>query len=57
MAMPELLSFGYPAICIETRHVKAALKAQQVKTDRNDARGIAHIMRTGWYREVHVKSP
>jgi transposase len=32
------------------------MKAQQVKTDRNDARGIAHMMRTGWYREVHVKS-
>jgi len=52
----ELLSLGYPAICIETRHAKAAMQAQQVKTDRNDARGIAHIMRTGWYREVHVKS-
>lgn len=52
----ELLDFGYPAICIETRHAKAAMKAQQVKTDRNDARGIAHMMRTGWYREVHVKS-
>lgn len=52
----ELLGMGLPAICIETRHVKAALKAQQVKTDRNDARGIAHIMRTGWFREVHVKS-
>lgn len=52
----ELLSLKYPAICIETRHAKAALKAQQVKTDRNDARGIAHIMRTGWFREVHVKS-
>jgi transposase len=52
----ELLSLNYPAICIETRHAKAALKAQQVKTDRNDARGIAHIMRTGWYREVHLKS-
>ncbi|GAB4241528.1 MAG: IS110 family transposase [Methyloligellaceae bacterium] len=52
----ELLGMGWPAICIETRHAKAALAAQQVKTDRNDARGIAHIMRTGWYREVHVKS-
>ena len=52
----ELLSLKYPAICIETRHAKAALKAQQVKTDRNDARGIAHIMRTGWFREVRVKS-
>lgn len=52
----ELLAVGWTAICIETRHAKAALQAQQVKTDRNDARGIAHIMRTGWYREVHVKS-
>jgi transposase len=43
-------------ICMETRHAKAAMKAQQVKTDRNDARGLAHIMRTGWYREVHIKS-
>jgi transposase len=47
---------GHPAICIETRHAKAAMQAQQVKTDRNDARGLAHIMRTGWYKEVHVKS-
>jgi transposase len=52
----ELAALGHAAICIETRHAKAAMKAQQVKTDRNDARGIAHIMRTGWYREVHVKS-
>src|SRR3984893_16725434 len=52
----ELLDCGWPVICIETRHAKAAMKAQQVKTDRNDARGLAHIMRTGWYKEVHVKS-
>jgi transposase len=52
----ELLACGWPVICIETRHAKAAMKAQQVKTDRNDARGLAHIMRTGWYREVHIKS-
>lgn len=52
----ELLGMGWPAICIETRHAAAAMKAQRVKTDRNDARGIAHIMRTGWFREVHVKS-
>lgn len=52
----ELLAEGWPAICIETRHANAALKAQNVKTDRNDARGIAHIMRTGWFKEVHVKS-
>jgi transposase len=52
----ELLAMDWPAICIESRHAAAALRAQQVKTDRNDARGIAHIMRTGWFREVHVKS-
>jgi transposase len=52
----DLLGRGWPAICIETRHANAVLKAQHVKTDRNDARGIAHIMRTGWFREVHVKS-
>jgi transposase len=52
----ELLDLGWPMICIETRHAKAAMSAQQVKTDRNDARGLAHIMRTGWFREVHVKS-
>ncbi len=52
----ELLAADWPAICIETRHAKAAMKAQQVKTDRNDARGLAHIMRTGWFNEVHVKS-
>lgn len=52
----ELLALGWPVVCIETRHAKAAMKAQQVKTDRNDARGLAHIMRTGWYREVHIKS-
>src|SRR5208337_628282 len=52
----ELLASGWPMICMETRHAKAAMKAQQVKTDRNDARGLAHIMRTGWFREVHIKS-
>jgi transposase len=52
----ELLGSGLPMICIETRHAAAALKAQNVKTDRNDARGIAQIMRTGWYKVVHVKS-
>lgn len=52
----ELLALGWPTICLETRHAKAALKAQQVKTDRNDARGLAHIVRTGWFKEVHVKS-
>jgi transposase len=48
---------GLPAICIETRQMKAALRAMRNKTDRNDARGIAQVMRTGWFRFVHVKSP
>jgi len=48
---------GIPAICIEARQAKAAMGAMPNKTDRNDARGLAQIMRTGWYRAVHVKSP
>jgi len=47
---------GLPIVCIETRHTKAALNAMLNKTDRNDARGIAQLMRTGWFRPVHVKS-
>ena len=42
---------------LETRHVKAALSAMVVKTDRKDARGIAQLLRMGWYRPVHRKSP
>lgn len=45
-----------PVICIETRHAKAFLKAQVNKTDRNDARGIAQMMRVNLYRPVHVKT-
>ena len=45
-----------PAICVETRHMRALLKAQINKTDRNDARGIAQMMRAGLYRPVHVKT-
>jgi transposase len=52
-----LVEAGLPAILIETRHVKAALKAMTVKTDRNDARGMAQLMRMGWFRVVHVKAP
>jgi transposase len=47
---------GLPVICIDARHAKAALSMQVNKTDRNDAFGLAQIMRTGWYREVGVKS-
>ena len=51
-----LTAVGLPATLIETRHVKAALKAMTVKTDRNDARGMAQLMRMGWFRLVHVKT-
>src|SRR6202051_4387336 len=45
-----------PVVCVETRHMRAALKAQINKTDRNDGRGIAQMMRVGLYRPVHVKT-
>src|SRR4030081_1740923 len=51
-----LAEAGVPAICIETRHAKAFLKAQVNKSDRNDARGIAQMMRVGLFRPVHVKT-
>ena len=51
-----LKAAGLPVELIETRHVRAAFKAITVKTDRSDARGIAHLMRMGWFRPVHCKS-
>src|SRR5471032_681314 len=51
-----LAEAGLPAICVETRHMRAVLQAQINKTDRNDARGIAQMMRVGLYRPVHVKT-
>jgi len=47
---------GLPVICICARHAKPFLKTQLNKTDRNDARGLAQLMRFGAYREVRVKS-
>jgi len=41
---------------LETRHVRKAFEAMPVKSDRNDARGIAQLMRLGWFRPVHCKS-
>jgi transposase len=52
----ELRVAGLPAICIETRRMKGATAAMAVKTDRNDARAIAHAMRVGWFTAVHVKT-
>ena len=51
-----LAEAGLPVICVETRHMRAVLKAQINKTDRNDGRGIAQMMRVGLYRPVHVKT-
>jgi transposase len=47
---------GLPAELLETRHVRTAFKIMPVKTDRKDARGIAQLMRLGWFRPVHCKS-
>jgi transposase len=41
---------------LETRHVRDAFSAMSVKSDRKDARGIAQLMRLGWFRPVHCKS-
>jgi transposase len=48
---------GCEVVLLETRQVKAALSAMVVKTDRKDARGIAQLLRMGWFRPVHCKSP
>jgi len=47
---------GFETVLLETRHVKAALSAMTVKTDRKDARGLAQLLRMGWFRPVHAKS-
>jgi transposase len=47
---------GLEVELLETRHVRSAFKAMPVKSDRNDARGIAQLMRLGWFRPVHCKS-
>jgi len=51
-----LAQAGFETVLLETRHVKAALSAMTVKTDRKDARGIAQLLRMGWFRAVHAKS-
>src|SRR6516164_3935400 len=47
---------GFETVLLETRHVKAALSAMTVKTDRKDARGLAQLLRMGWFQPVHAKS-
>ena len=45
-----------PVVCLETRHVRATISARRNKTDAADALGIAHLMRTGWFRQAHFTS-
>src|SRR3954449_8761111 len=51
-----LTGAGFEAVLLETRHVQAALSAMVVKTDRKDARGIAHLLGMSWFWPVHRKS-
>jgi transposase len=51
-----LMKAGLKVTLLEVRHVRAAFKTMAVKSDRNDARGIAQLLRLGWFRAVHCKS-
>lgn len=52
----ELRALELPMVCMDARHANAGLKVMLAKTDRNDAAGIAQLVRTGWFRQVHVKA-
>ena len=52
----ELHAKGVPVVCIDARHANAALKIRANKTDRNDAAGLAQIVRTGWFKQVRIKT-
>ena len=52
----ELKRIDLPVVCIDARHAHAALSVRMNKSDPNDARGLAELIRVGWYREVRVKS-
>lgn len=52
----ELTKRGLPIVCLDARHASAALSLMPNKTDRHDAAGLAQIVRTGWFKEVRIKS-
>jgi len=52
----QLRKRGLPAVCLDARHAKAALSLKVNETDANDAQGLAQVVRTGWFREVAIKS-
>jgi transposase len=52
----ELKAMAFPVVCLDARHAHAALSMRMNKSDRNDARGLAELVRMGWYREARVKS-
>ena len=52
----ELKRIGLPVVCVDARHAHAALFVRMNKSDPNDARGLAELIRVGWYRVVRVKS-
>lgn len=52
----ELRHVGLPVVCVEARHAHAVLSARMNKSDENDARGLAELIRVGWFKEVRIKS-
>lgn len=52
----ELRQLGLPVVCLDSRHAHRVLSMKRHKNDRNDARGLADLVRTGWYREARVRS-
>lgn len=52
----EFQKLGLPVICLDSRHAHRVLSMRCNKNDRNDARGLADLVRMGWYREARVRS-